>query len=80
MTTLSYYYDGLLEEEVCAAVRTLLTMGLNAQRAAYGMWFELSQPGMDESTRTKLDKVEKIDTTNADLMRLMSRHYRWVKW
>jgi hypothetical protein len=77
MTTLSYYYDGLSETEVQAAMQTLLSMGQNAQRASYKMWFELSRPGMDEATKVKLDMVEKIDVSNAELVKLMVTHYRY---
>jgi hypothetical protein len=76
MTTLSYYYDGLLEAEVCAAVRTLLKMGQNAQKASYDAWFQLSRPGMEPVAESKLDMVEKIDISNAELMKLLFKHYR----
>lgn len=44
LTTLSYYYGGLLFEEFETAVRTLIKKAPNAQAWHYGEWLELSRP------------------------------------
>ena len=46
LTNLSYYYDGLSASEFLAALRTLLSMGLNAQRDFYHEWLRLSSGGI----------------------------------
>jgi hypothetical protein len=43
LTNLSYYYDGLSSEEFLAALKTLLGMGLSAQRDYYDGWLRLSR-------------------------------------
>jgi hypothetical protein len=44
-TDLSYYYDGLTPEELKEALRKLLSLGLNAQRAYYEDWLRLAADG-----------------------------------
>lgn len=66
-TTLSYYYDGLSEEELMQALKTLMTLGENAQRNFYNRWLEISSDKMETvgpDVTKSIDAVEKIDLTN----------------
>jgi hypothetical protein len=78
-TVLSYYEDGLSEEEVISAFETLFTLGTNAQRQVYAQWFSLSQPHIQEQDShsvSELDCIKKIDLANRKQLRMLVKYYR----
>ena len=75
-TTLSYYYDGLSDEQVLKAFARLQDLGREAQGALYGQWYALSLPLMEEKEATGLDMVSKIDLTNEVQKAQLIKHYR----
>jgi hypothetical protein len=42
LTTLAYYLDGLSQQQLLDALRVLLRLGQNAQRAGYSEWLQLA--------------------------------------
>eukprot|EP00854_Cymbomonas_tetramitiformis_P000643 gene643-1076_t len=76
LTSLAYYFDGLSYLEMQTALKTLLALGDNSQRAIYNKWFALSEDRMRETDRIALNKVEKIDISNSCQQELMWQYYR----
>ncbi|KAG1681316.1 hypothetical protein FOA52_007362 [Chlamydomonas sp. UWO 241] len=74
-THLSYYHDGLSEGELLDALQKLLGMGASAQRSYYERWRKLSWSTIDAANRPVLDKVEKLDPSNAMQRALLLKYY-----
>lgn len=66
-TTISYYYDGLSETDMLAALRVLLGLGKSAQHSEYDEWLALA----GDAVPAALNSPSKIDTSNAVQMRQM---------
>ena len=86
-TILAYYEDGLNKCELGEAIQMLFTCGLTAQKKIYEQWLELSSIRMrTENIKVldSLDKVEKIDLSNAQqqqcLLRYFSRNRRTINF
>ena len=77
-TCLAYYYDGLSEDQVLQAFKTLLSRGENVQIAIYDEWFKLSKPSIVMGPHEKvLDAVTKIDLTNSILLALLVQYFKY---
>jgi hypothetical protein len=74
---LSYYYDGLSMPEVIQALETMMNLGFNARKSIYQKWYEESKGGVLEYDREKMDRIEKIDLSNAVQRELLAKHYRF---
>jgi len=86
-TILSYYEDGLDKNELKEAIEMLFRCGLTAQKKIYKQWLELSSIRMrkdDEKVFNSLNKVEKIDLSNAPqqqyLLEYFSRNRRTINF
>ncbi|PRW58669.1 hypothetical protein C2E21_2704 [Chlorella sorokiniana] len=70
LTQLAFYHRGLLREQLLDALRELLRLGLNAQRAHYDEWLALARadvpPEEHDSRLGPLDSPAKLDTSNAE--------------
>lgn len=78
-TILSYYEDGLSEEEVISTFETLFTLGPNVQHQIYSQWFLLSQLHIQEAGSDiawELNHVKKIDLANRKQLRKLVKFYR----
>ena len=77
-TCLSYYYDGLSEDQVLQVFKTLLSLGENVQIAIYEEWFKLSKPSIVKGFHEKvLDAITKIDLTNSILLALLVQYFKY---
>jgi hypothetical protein len=74
-TTLSYYYDGLQDNELADAFDRLLKLGDVARDSIYLEWFKRSKGRMSEEHERGLDKASKIDLTNRVQFRLLIEYF-----
>ncbi len=54
LTNLSYYYDGLSRDEFLVALKTLLGMGLSAQRDFYAGWLRLARDHIPQGAASRI--------------------------
>ena len=75
LTTVSYYYSGLSDDEVLDAFTTLLSLGETEQAARYNEWHSASAPGMAPSDAASVDGVRKLDLSNVLQRALLCKAY-----
>jgi Protein of unknown function (DUF3645) len=72
LTTLSFYYDGLNDNQLFEAIGLLLSLGDEARNYNYNLW--LSSISCNESDLKGIDCSTKLDLSNAmqrDILRLL---------
>jgi hypothetical protein len=55
LTTLAYYYDGLTRKQLLAALKVLLSLGQNAQKACYSEWLQLAASDIPAGELWRMD-------------------------
>ncbi|RKP17048.1 hypothetical protein ROZALSC1DRAFT_24598, partial [Rozella allomycis CSF55] len=65
LTILSYYHNGLNKEQLRQAFRLLLSFGSVRQEKLYNAWYDSIKANLDQNEIEMIDKVNKIDPTNA---------------
>ena len=76
-TLLSYYHDGLTRGQMKEAVRTLLALGPQAQRAEYDLWFASAQSVLKDEQKKALGTVDKLDLTSEPQFDLLFKAYKY---
>ena len=87
-TFLSYYSDGLSEDQFTQTLDILFSLGVSEQDKIYGEWFALSSGSMTDEDKLKVDNVRKLDHTCSSQYDLMYSIYRhniatvsaWLDW
>jgi hypothetical protein len=88
LTMLSYYSDGLSEDQISETLVFLFGLGDSEKKAVYDDWLGLSRGSMSAEDVKRIDDVSKIDHTNPGQFSLLYEHFRhnmhvvncWLKW
>ena len=77
LTCLSYYEDGLNEDELCVAFSELLSLARESKRKQYKDWFDSSLDMMKEKRfdHSSIETIEKIDLTNAPQFQYLAKFF-----
>lgn len=75
LTHLSYYEDGLSEDDVRKAFVKLLAGGPNERKDLYNIWLMRSKTRMPEAVFEHLSNVDKIDTSNEEQVKELSVYF-----
>eukprot|EP00961_Rhodomonas_salina_P257695 3482550-Rhodomonas_salina.1 len=75
LTILAHYHDGLGEKDMKRSVEVLLQLGPSARQASYSRWLAAGID-VDESTRSDLDNVDKLDLSNTKLLQQAYHAFR----
>ncbi|KAI8839984.1 hypothetical protein BJ741DRAFT_677323 [Chytriomyces cf. hyalinus JEL632] len=75
LTSLSFFYVGLTNDQVKAAISFLLTLAKGSQEYYYTRWFQCVQSELTEDEADSISKVEKIDLTNSSKVELVCRTF-----
>jgi hypothetical protein len=77
-TVLSYYYDGLTDEQVKQGFNTLFRRGPSERRTIYERWFSTLDDTVSELEST--NDVDKIDLSNDKIKKLVLHYYRFNRY
>ena len=78
-TTLSYFHDGISRSEMKEAATVLLSLGPNAQKEEYNLWFKSAKETISINPKqlAALDSVDKLDLTNESQLSLLHEAFRY---
>jgi hypothetical protein len=76
LTLLSYYHSAISRDEMREAVVALLTLGPEAQKAEYTLWLDSATPTLPAEERAAVDSVDKLDTSNDELLDRLHTAYQ----
>ena len=88
LTMLSYYSDGLSQNQLTETFIFLFGLGDSEKKATYNDWLGLSRGSMSDEDVKRIDDVSKVDHTNPGQFSLLYEHFRhnmhvvncWLTW
>jgi hypothetical protein len=88
LSMLSYYSDGLSEDQLSGTLVFLFGLGDSEKKAIYDDWLGLSRGSMFAEDVKRIDDFSKVDHTNPSQFRLLYEHFRhnmhvvncWLMW